>query len=140
MCTCEWIHYACGHEEKARYIDCKTRKEIANSSECSCGSVDFTVIRSLRPCGEAGCAYKECMMRGWMCCRCGKGPNEGHVCKQDVKPWRWDYFECGHDFCKDCRPWRGERQNGHHGGHSRRGSKEMIRKGLHVITGRTERV
>ncbi|WZH46023.1 uncharacterized protein QYS62_007092 [Fusarium acuminatum] len=139
MCTCEWIHFACGHEEKRRYINCTTRQEINNSSECPCGSIDFTVVRSLRHCGNAGCTYLESMVKGWACCKCRKGPNAGHVCKQDVKPWRWDYHECGHEFCKECGPWReGEmKSDGHVQRSPLRGSTKGIRKSLDAITGKT---
>lgn len=148
MCTCEWIHYACGHEIKRRYIACTTLTEIRNSSECPCGSINFTVTRSPRPCGHPRCNYIECMVEGWVCCICKKGPNEGHVCKQDVKPWRWDYFECGHDFCKDCRPCKdGERKKSGDDGRrhtqeapARKGSKKRIRRSLDMITRRAERV
>ena len=151
MCTCEWIGYICGHEEKRRYTACTTLSEIRNSSECPCGSINFTVIRSPRHCGKTGCLYIECMMKGWTCCKCKKGPNEGHVCKQDAKPWRWDYFECGHGYCPDCRPWRekqkqndgrGDGNVGMNGGPGpvRKGSKKRIRQSLDMITRRAEKV
>ncbi|CAG1969436.1 hypothetical protein SNK03_011962 [Fusarium graminearum] len=143
MCTCEWVRFACGHEEKRRYISCTTLSEIKNSSECSCGSVNFTVIGSLRPCEKAECTYIECMLEGWACCKCKKGPNEGHVCKQDVKPWRWEYVGCGHGYCTNCTPWRdGERTKGvqrqktTHEGPARKRSKK-IRRSWDVIAGRS---
>ncbi|KAM0434032.1 hypothetical protein ACHAPT_003976 [Fusarium lateritium] len=106
MCTCEYNRFACGHEHKRRYINCSTGEEMADSSSSPCGSVDFTTVFTRGPCCEADCKYLECMIKGWACCRCGKGPNEGHVCMRDTTPWRWKYAECGHRFCHGCRPWR----------------------------------
>ncbi|KAM5344889.1 hypothetical protein ACJ41O_010751 [Fusarium nematophilum] len=141
MCTCEWERYACSHENKRRYINCQTGGPMADSSESPCGSVNFTVACSRRTCGRPDCNYLECMVKGWACCKCSRGPNQGHVCRQDLKPWRWDYVECGHRFCESCKTWREferekemSRKKGSDGGGEGGETKEAIRKGFSFIT------
>ncbi|KAF4992133.1 hypothetical protein FDECE_13804 [Fusarium decemcellulare] len=144
MCTCEYEHFACGHEEKRQYTSCKTGRHISDSSESPCGSVDFTLIYSRKSCQKPDCTYLECMFKGWACCQCNKGPNEGHVCKQDMRPWRWDYAECGHRFCDECKSWKefemerelSRRQKSHGVVHKESSlGKEAVLKGLHALAG-----
>ncbi|RTE83736.1 hypothetical protein BHE90_001726 [Fusarium euwallaceae] len=139
MCTCEYRRFACGHERKRRYINCSTGEDMIDSSESTCGSINFTVVYTRGSCREVGCKYLECMVKGWACCRCDKGPNEGHVCRQDTTPWRWDYTECKHRFCHGCRPWREfEREKEMAKKKDAEGKsqgREVIRKGLHAISG-----
>lgn len=104
MCKCELNRYACGHEDKRGYINCATGQPMADSRD-SCGVVHFTPGYTEGPCTTAGCNYQEVIKKGWKCCQCKKGPNREPKCDNDLKPFSWKFYECGHRRCLACDVW-----------------------------------